>query len=84
MVRKSKQEYLQAIQARYREAGRAYKKKILDEFCLSCHYHRKHAIRLLNPRAKAPRQRSLHLLACVEKSKRRAYFVKPPPPLGED
>jgi hypothetical protein len=43
----SKREYLQAIRARYQRVGRAFKSKILDEFCAVCGYHRKHAIRLL-------------------------------------
>jgi len=47
---KSKKEYLAAILERYRNAGRKYKKIILDEFCGICGHHRKHAIRLLNAR----------------------------------
>jgi hypothetical protein len=50
MVGRSKREYLAAILERYRRAGREYKRQILDEFCAICGYHRKHAIRLLNPR----------------------------------
>jgi hypothetical protein len=48
MVRDAKKEYLERIRERYRRANRAYKKRILDEFCEVCGYHRKHAIRLLN------------------------------------
>ena len=48
MVRYSKVEYLKAIVSRYGNAGRRYKRRILDEFCEVCGYHRKHAIRLLN------------------------------------
>lgn len=51
MVQQSKLEYLAAIVGRYRRAGRAFKKRILDEFCAVCGHHRKHAIRLLNRRA---------------------------------
>jgi len=51
MVNRSKKEYLEAIRKRYCRAGRKYKKKILDEFCEVCGYHRKHAIRLLNQKA---------------------------------
>jgi len=43
----SKREYLLAIHARYQRVGRAFKSKILDEFCAVCGYHRKHALRLL-------------------------------------
>jgi len=39
--------YLEEIRTRYRRACNQSKKKILDEFCTVCKYHRKHAIRLL-------------------------------------
>ncbi len=51
MVNESKREYLTRIKDRYRDAGRKYKKLILDEFCEICGHHRKHAIRLLNRKA---------------------------------
>jgi hypothetical protein len=57
MVRRSKLEYLQAIVSRYVKAGRRYKKRILDEFCKVCGYHRKHAIRLLNRKSKEGQRR---------------------------
>ena len=44
----SKKEYLGAIHRRYRRASRKEKARILDEFCATCGYHRKHAIRLLH------------------------------------
>lgn len=56
MVNQSKREYLEAIRERYRQAGRGYKRRILDEFCGVCGYHRKHAIRLLHARPR-PRRR---------------------------
>jgi hypothetical protein len=40
MVQQSKQDYLAAILGRYLRAGREYKRKILDEFCEICGYHR--------------------------------------------
>lgn len=43
----SKREYLLRIHARYQRAGREFKSRILDEFCLNCGYHRKAALRLL-------------------------------------
>jgi len=58
MINETKDEYRVAITARYRTAGRKYKKLILDEFCRVWGYHRKHAIRLLRktpPRAHNPR-----------------------------
>lgn len=48
MVQQSKKEYLAAILPRYKAAGSMFKRRILDEFCQICGYHRKHAIRLLN------------------------------------
>lgn len=41
-------EYLEAIYLRYKRASLKEKTLILNEFCLNCSYHRKHAIRLLN------------------------------------
>lgn len=48
MSPRSKHEYLEAIHLRYKRASLKEKTAILDEFCSSCGYHRKHAIRLLN------------------------------------
>ena len=47
MSSRSKREYLEAIHLRYKRASRKDKAIILDEFCTTCGYHRKHAIRLL-------------------------------------
>jgi len=47
MSLRSKREYLEAIYLRYKRAFRKEKAVILDEFCATCGYHRKHAIRLL-------------------------------------
>jgi hypothetical protein len=44
---------LAAIGGRYRASGRAERTKILDEFTPVTGYHRKHAIRLLRPKAEA-------------------------------
>jgi hypothetical protein len=48
MSRVSRRDYLQKIYPRYRQATGAEKRRILDEFCANCGYHRKYAIRLLN------------------------------------
>lgn len=48
MSLQSRREYLEKIHGRYERAGRFHKTRILDEFCLNCGYHRKHAVRLLN------------------------------------
>lgn len=58
MARRSKQEYLRTIHARYRQAERAEKTMMLDEFTQVCGYHRKYAIGLLNrPLPASPRPR---------------------------
>jgi len=41
-------EYLETIYLRYKKASLKGKTLILNEFCLNCGYHRKHAIRLLS------------------------------------
>jgi hypothetical protein len=48
MKRSSRRDYLRRIYPRYRQASAAEKRRILDEFCANCGYHRKYAIRLLN------------------------------------
>ena len=57
MSPRSRREYLEAVVLRYRNADRAGKSRILDEFCATCGHHRKHAIRLLRSfkRFTAPR-----------------------------
>ena len=40
-----KKEYRETIFLRYKKASRDEKTRILDEFCVTCHCHRKHAIR---------------------------------------
>ena len=61
MSRASRRDYVRRIYSRYQKASRPEKERILDEFCVNCTYHRKHAIRLLNrplPAAQgAPRRR---------------------------
>jgi hypothetical protein len=47
MGRNEKKSYLNKIRIRYRKSKKTLKTKILDEFCLVCDFHRKHAIRLL-------------------------------------
>jgi len=47
MSPRSKREYLAAIVKRYRAASRSIKTAILNEFCSTCGYHRKHALRLI-------------------------------------
>lgn len=54
----AKRESLARIHGRYQRAGRPHKTRILDEFCATCGYHRKAALRLLNRplRTAAPRR----------------------------
>jgi len=40
---RAKEEYLRAVHGRYRQATRAAKGQILDEFCATTGYHRKSA-----------------------------------------
>jgi hypothetical protein len=55
----AKREALARIHGRYSRAGRPHKARILDEFCATCGYHRKAALRLLNrPLPTAPPKRS--------------------------
>ena len=44
----AKRESLVRIHGRYQRAGRPHKTRILDEFCATCGYHRKAALRLLH------------------------------------
>jgi hypothetical protein len=60
MSLRAKEEYLRAVHGRYRQATRAAKGQILDEFCASTGYHRKSALRLLHgppPGRARPRRR---------------------------
>jgi len=57
MVLRSKQDYLATIRTRYQQAGKKAKTLILDEFCATCGYNRKYAIRMLSkPRPKESRR----------------------------
>jgi hypothetical protein len=47
MSPRSKKEYIETLYLRYRDASRNQKALILDEFCATTGYHRKHAIRVL-------------------------------------
>ena len=55
----SKREILARIHGRYQRAGRPHKSRILSEFCATCGYHPKSALRLLNqPLRTRPPKRS--------------------------
>jgi len=61
MSPQSKQEYLAAIIIRYQHVSYSEKRRLLDEVCTICGYHRKYAIRRLNQpyriRKPVPRKR---------------------------
>ena len=48
MGRQSIWEYFRSVYARYRQAAREMRRKMLDEFCANTGYNRKYALRLLN------------------------------------
>jgi len=48
MSRASRRDYWERIYPRYQGARGPEKRRILEEFCANCGYHRKHAIRVLN------------------------------------
>ena len=48
MGRQSIWEYFRSVYARYRQAAREVKRKILDESCANTQCNRKNALRLLN------------------------------------
>jgi len=48
MGRQSIWEYFRSVCARYRQAAREVKRKMLGEFCANMGYRRKYALRLLN------------------------------------
>ena len=54
----AKRESLARIHGRYQRAGRRHKTRILDEFCATCDYHRKSALRLLRGPLAAPGSRA--------------------------
>jgi len=58
MSQRSKKEYLETIQPRYKKSPKAEKQQILDEFVNTTGYHRKYAIRILNKwvRRKLPKK----------------------------
>ncbi len=58
MSQRSKKEYLETIQPRYKKATWTEKRQILDEFVNTTGYHRKYAIRILNKwvRRKLPKK----------------------------
>jgi len=52
----SKKEYAESIRQRYSKVEKSEKTKILNEFCKTCGYHRKYAIRILGLKKQKPSQ----------------------------
>ncbi len=52
MSPKSKREITETLRSRYHSSDKKQKKTILDEFCATCGYNRKYAIRILNTKQK--------------------------------
>ena len=82
MSSRSKREYLEAIYSRYKRANRKEKAIILDEFCTTCNYHRKHAIRLLRrfkrftkPKHKKKGRKSLYNKDAIIKPLKRIWLA---------
>jgi hypothetical protein len=70
MSGKTRWDYLKAIYLRYKKVSKAFRARILDEFCQVCNYNRKYAIRLLNgPAPQKPK-------TMVRKGRRPAYGAK--------
>lgn len=72
MSPRSKKEYLKAIFLRYKKSSRKEKNVILNEFCQTCGYHRKHAIRLLKkfkrfrkPKLKNPGRSCIYIKSAI-------------------
>jgi len=81
MSSNSKREYLEAIYLRYKKASRKQKALILDEFCTTCGYHRKHAIRLLRkftrflrPNKKKRGRKPLYSTIAIEKPLKKIWL----------
>jgi hypothetical protein len=85
MSPRSKREVLEAIIVRYRTATRTIKTAILNEFCETCGYHRKHALRLLatfrrfgkpavRKRGREPIYRAEELLVPLKRIWKQAYM----------
>jgi hypothetical protein len=57
MSRESRREVVERLRWRYRQAGRRYRTKLLDQVCGLCGYERKYAIKVLGGRRPGPRGR---------------------------
>jgi hypothetical protein len=82
MSPRSKKDYVEAIYLRYKKASRKEKKIILDEFCATCGYHRKHAIRLLRkykrftkPKQKKKGRRPLYHIDAITTPLKRIWLA---------
>jgi len=56
MTHSVKHAIAEELRRRYLESDKPHKSKILDEFCKTCNYHRKYAIRLMNKKKHRKKQ----------------------------
>lgn len=81
MVLKSRRDYLEAVRARYRKGSKKAKALILNEFCATCGYHRKYAIRLLGkktpkkPSSRRPGPRPVYQTEALLLPLKRLWFA---------
>jgi len=81
MSPRSKKEYVETIFLRYKQATREQKILILNEFCATSGYHRKHAIRLLRkykrfqkPKPKKPGRAPLYAQPSILKALKKIWL----------
>jgi hypothetical protein len=76
MSQSSKKEYLRNIYPRYQMADAWEKRRILDELCANCGYHRKRAIRLLNGPPPGEARHGDSLPAVVDAGKTKSLLAR--------
>jgi len=79
---RARMEYLESIYLRYKRANRREKSLILNEFCINCDYHRKHAIRILTkfrrwtkPKPKKRGKPSVYNKTCILEPLKRIWLA---------
>jgi hypothetical protein len=76
MSKKSRKEYLLSIKKRYETSSKLEKKKILDEFCITCGYNRKYSIRILNAKGKKKIVKKLGRRRKYESEELKEFLIK--------
>jgi hypothetical protein len=82
MSPRAKREYLEALHRRYKQASRAQKSLILDEYCATTGHHRKHAVRQLNgfkrftqPKPKKRGRKRLYSPAAIQRVLKKIWLT---------